>query len=230
MDTNNPNQPVNTPVTPVQKPNPEYPVKNQKGNLPIILGVFVLLLMVGGGVYYLGTQNKQPVNKNISVNPTLQTNPTPTQTYKSQSYKNEQFGFEVSYPEGWYKGNEELTDNNRRLRVDILKDGEVKSDYERSDIAIIISDNTISTVENQIVNEYSGKLEGNKSYGNLSGKLYTSNRLKSSHFDDAPNSQSEFVTSIKGKSLWFRLFSTPENIENDRIIFYQVLSSFKSSN
>lgn len=55
MEINNPNQPINqseAPVQPVSKP------VNKKGGLfPIILGVLLLLVLIGGGAYCLGTQN-----------------------------------------------------------------------------------------------------------------------------------------------------------------------------
>ena len=70
---NNLNQPVNPPETsaaPVSNP-----VNNQRGLLPIILGVLFLLVVVGGGAYYLGMQNSK-------------TTPTkaPTPTYITPSY------------------------------------------------------------------------------------------------------------------------------------------------
>lgn len=60
MEENNPNQPVNPPETPIQDQSVSSPVNNQRGFFPIILGVLVLLIVVGGGAYYLGTQNKTP--------------------------------------------------------------------------------------------------------------------------------------------------------------------------
>jgi len=57
MEMDNTNQPE-TPVQPISNP-----VHNQKGFFPIILGVLVLLLVVGGGAYYLGTQNSRTINQ-----------------------------------------------------------------------------------------------------------------------------------------------------------------------
>jgi hypothetical protein len=84
MDDNNSKQPVN--------PIPEHPVKNQRGNLPIILGVVVLLLVVGGGAYYLGTQRTDTsTNTDLhtvpTANPTTQALPTtsPTESTNQQT-------------------------------------------------------------------------------------------------------------------------------------------------
>jgi hypothetical protein len=73
MEMNNANQQVSAPATPNQNIVREHPVKNQRGNFPIILGVFVLLLVVGSGAYYLGTQNNNSKNSN-----SLTTNPQTT--------------------------------------------------------------------------------------------------------------------------------------------------------
>lgn len=80
---NNCDQTVNPSVTPVQNPVPEHPVKNQKGLFPIILGVIVLVLVVGGAVYYLGIQKNQPstpTNQAQNTVPTVssQNSPIPT--------------------------------------------------------------------------------------------------------------------------------------------------------
>ncbi len=89
---NNANQPINPTTNPVQNPIPEHPVKNQKGNVPIILGLVVLLLVVGGGAYYLGNQRNNS-STNTSQNPAPTTVPTaqalpttsPTETTNQQA-------------------------------------------------------------------------------------------------------------------------------------------------
>lgn len=67
-------------ITPVQtisqEPVANSPILNQKGFVPIILGVIVLLIIVAGGAYYLGTRkNQNNPSTLIQVN---QTSPTPT--------------------------------------------------------------------------------------------------------------------------------------------------------
>lgn len=76
MELNTSTQSVNPSEIPAQpQPIQPPPVNNQKGFLPIILGIFVLLLVVGGGAYYLGTQNSRtaPQAQNTNTQPT--TNP-----------------------------------------------------------------------------------------------------------------------------------------------------------
>lgn len=85
----NASQPINNPETPAQSVTP--PVNNQRSNFPIILGVLALLLVVGGGAYYLGTQNNRsaPQTQNIYAQPTInpKNNPTdwPVTTQSTQS-------------------------------------------------------------------------------------------------------------------------------------------------
>ncbi len=96
MDMNNTNHPTSLPVTSVQNLVPEHPIKNQRGKMSLILGVLVLLLIVGIGAYYLGTQNnKQPsqvVNNTPTPQPTLTSSPSTVpanselKTYQGQSY------------------------------------------------------------------------------------------------------------------------------------------------
>src|SRR5687767_1533239 len=45
-------------------------MNSQKGSFPIILGVLVFLIVIIGGVYYLGTQRNNPTNKNVNTNTT----------------------------------------------------------------------------------------------------------------------------------------------------------------
>lgn len=76
MEINKPNQPVNPPETPTQPV--LNPVNNKKSFFPIILGVLLLFVLVGGGAYYLGKQNSR-TNQASNIN----TKPTPTQIFIS---------------------------------------------------------------------------------------------------------------------------------------------------
>jgi hypothetical protein len=112
---NNSNQLANPSVTPVQTPVPQHPIKNPRGNFPIILGVLVLLLVVGGGAYYLGIQNGRtaPQAQNISIQPTAApqnhtiTNPTTTPITTNKTPKIERivlqegYYFDATIPEGY---------------------------------------------------------------------------------------------------------------------------------
>lgn len=75
METDNTNQPVN----PIENPIQPNSINNQKSFLPFILGTLVLLVVVGAGSYYLGTQKNSLTNQTVNTNPDAQTLPSPTQ-------------------------------------------------------------------------------------------------------------------------------------------------------
>lgn len=70
MEINTPNQPINPPITPIQPIS--KPVNKHGGFFPIILGVLILLVLVGGAAYYLGTKNSRTNQaSNINTQPTI---------------------------------------------------------------------------------------------------------------------------------------------------------------
>lgn len=113
---NNTNPPVNASENTFQPQPIPTPVNTQKSLLPIILGGVVLLVAVGVGAYYLGTQNSKvnPQAQNISPQPTtnpqntIMTSPTdiPVTTQPPQTnqiagwntYTSQAYGFSIQYP------------------------------------------------------------------------------------------------------------------------------------
>jgi len=111
---NNTNPPVNSTEIPTQST--PHPVNNQRGFFPIILGVLMLLVVIGGGAYYLGTQNSSttPQTQNTNALPATNpqnntvTNPTdaPVATQTPQTnqvtdwntYTSQANGFSIQYP------------------------------------------------------------------------------------------------------------------------------------
>lgn len=106
MDANQSNQPVNYPEVPTQPI--QHSVNNKKGNLPIIFGVIFLLLIVGGGAYYLGTQNSKTIPQNSQkisqVNPTMAPKEQATGIFVKYQHKMFHLGypvFETEVPNTW---------------------------------------------------------------------------------------------------------------------------------
>ncbi|CAN5118759.1 hypothetical protein BH11PAT1_BH11PAT1_6460 [soil metagenome] len=75
MDINNTKSPISPSETPIQTQSSSNLTHNQRGFFPLILGLLVPLLLVGGGAYYLGTQNKIST-QNVNTPPTI----TPSNT------------------------------------------------------------------------------------------------------------------------------------------------------
>lgn len=84
----------NTDQTELKSPNPEEDqpfhknILNQKGNFLIIMGIILIILVMGVGVYYLGTKNR--TNSSQRINPEQQVTPsTAANTISNQSpYEN----------------------------------------------------------------------------------------------------------------------------------------------
>lgn len=102
--------PVNTSTDSAQNPPSRNPISNQKGNVPIILGVVLLLLIIGGATYYLGTQrskempsNQQSANQ-TQANPTIAPEDQAVGDYIKYQHKMFHLGypvFEVEVPSDW---------------------------------------------------------------------------------------------------------------------------------
>lgn len=81
MEENNSNQATNPSASSTQTQPVSNPVNNQKGILPIILGVLVFLVVIVGGTYYLGTKNATKldtaISNSIQSSPTESMSPSP---------------------------------------------------------------------------------------------------------------------------------------------------------
>lgn len=61
MEENNSTESVSSPENPIQT-QPISPSVSKQNSLPIIMAILALLLLVGGGAYYLGTQSNKSAN------------------------------------------------------------------------------------------------------------------------------------------------------------------------
>lgn len=111
MSVNESNQPVNPseiPTPPIQ-----HTVSNERGNFLIILGTLVLLVVVGGGAYYLGTQrgSSNQVNQNTQQsNPVIPVTSEPSPSSNDQPINSDwktfitsgiNSGLTLKYPSNW---------------------------------------------------------------------------------------------------------------------------------
>jgi hypothetical protein len=95
------------------------PISNQRGFVPVILGVVILLTVVAGGAYYLGTKStrlSESQSTQITQNPTTapvvnNTNdstptmaPTVNEFSNWKTYTNTAFKYTLKYPVDWQIG------------------------------------------------------------------------------------------------------------------------------
>lgn len=131
---------------PVGQP-PQSHFKNKKGFYPIILGVIFLVLIIGGGAYYLGTKNNKPTeqtsnNRTISSPTSVPTQSTQTSKQSDclKAYKNDEQGFSFMYPckwgdiqEKWTLSGQGVTGNELSLNfpnlIDKLDAGGASNDF-----------------------------------------------------------------------------------------------------
>lgn len=97
-----PTTPAETPTKPVQ-----HPINTQRRFFPVILGLFVLLVAVAVGTYYLGKQNNVVLNQVMNKETTPTTQPSPTTNSVNKVPKTERivlqagYYFDVTIPEDY---------------------------------------------------------------------------------------------------------------------------------
>ena len=119
METVNPNQSPDSSENPVQTRTVLNQANNQRGFFPIILGVLILLIVVGAGVYYLGIQNDKTIIKNKDIQPKTNIQNTVTgaseasdisvvtrdpQIFTIDNWKvhmDDEYRITISYPPNW---------------------------------------------------------------------------------------------------------------------------------
>lgn len=81
--------------TPVSSTPPTNPIRNDKSNFIILIGVILIILVIGVGGYYLATKSGN-VNTNLSQTPT-----NSAQTANWRTYTNTYYNFKLDIPSDW---------------------------------------------------------------------------------------------------------------------------------
>lgn len=185
MEENNPNQSINSYETSIPPQPVSNLIKNKKGFFPIILGVLVLLVIVGGGAYYLGTQNKSTKQSTINTpSPTISTqqnNVATSPAYSNGSvstnwktYKNTKYGYTVRYPPTI-----DITSSNPDGKVEQVKTLEMKPVSSDEKVPVETANSICFDAENHpyfgpcpyyisVMNEPQGSTRDSEIYNSLS--------------------------------------------------------------
>jgi hypothetical protein len=227
-----------------QKPAPSF---NLLKSLTIIAAVLLIALVAGTGGYFLGTRNNQSVpssqstqSDDVIAQPSpiaMQISPSPfipassgslISTANGKTYTNQKYRVSFKYPNDWYIRNSDSM-LNEGLRVDILASGEFDSDFERPNIALIITYDEIDVLNQRILKEYDITKSELTTYSVLDGRMYTgtgkNNSFNGKYIYD--QFRSDFIARYDNKMYWFRLWTNSSNKGSHSLIFKQVLSTFK---
>lgn len=239
MDPNNANQPVTPSVTPVQP----QPVSNSRSNLPIILGVLALLLLVGGGAYFLGAQNNKtsiqitnPQNSAV-INPTNipaatqapQTNGTDTW----KTYTSSKASYSFKYPTEWPLVNVPISQGCTVCIEDI----EFTSKYDPNSgdgtvaVILVFKEANIKTLDDYVTIRVKGdSSKVNLQYTTVGGEKAVSYKLSGGI---PPLPVIEYAVVKNGFYYIIRLVDSVEtnkNKEKNLLIFNETLQTFKFTN
>lgn len=137
---------VNLFKTSESNPFKKHPFNNQKGSFQIILGALVLLLVVGGGAYYLGTKNSNSQNQATNINTTPPIQPSSTQVYSEPNstaittkngvaqYQHPQSCYTLEYPASYKSETIPFTDDRPGVQKPDCDDFVARSsDYQSSE-------------------------------------------------------------------------------------------------
>lgn len=230
METNNTNKPVNSPSIPAQSPILKHPVINQRGNLPIILAVLVLLLVVGSGAYYLGTQkSKQTTSTQDTPIPTNTASNTPTQTNEAElkTYTSTPLGFTIKYPSEWITN--ELTNS-----VSFRPPGDI-ANKDWGLVAVIVENKKDMTLDSYI-NERLCHSPGDCASAQNAESITISGLQGKKVVNPPAPVPSQIVVVIKGDKVYTlnvtldKSFEEMYSISEKEQIFNEMLSSFTFTN
>lgn len=193
----------------------------QRGFTHIIL-VLVLLVLVGGGAYYLGKNGAftSPVSIPTSSHQLVANTPLPEETKDGEIYTNNKHNFSIKIPQGYFIG--ECVDGTTIL----IGDSEQSVICEKgvSGLVLHISDKDNSSDEISSLNkEYSGTSKS-ITVDTIKGRQFEGNRIIT---DPAPIPP-HIISSFFNKNNNFYQFSYYDNgngVANQ--LYFQILSTFK---
>jgi len=181
MDPNIPNQPIQNEV-PITQPiiqNNQIPqqsingIPKSKNKFKWILLMSILLILLSGGIYYLGfsKNNLFIFNTQKTIFPTP-SEAIPTSTVKLKTY-NPNIYYSIKYPNTWLSQAETIHDGNHNLSgYEIIKDGNKTASSEARFIKIIVHDFNVSSPKLYITLESLQNKSKTISFHNLSAEIY----------------------------------------------------------
>jgi hypothetical protein len=186
-----------------------------KTNWKFLLIVIILAIIVGGGTLWL------LVKKELPYQPSEIKKIDETANWKT--YRNEEYGFEVKYPNNWYAEPEDLAGLSAKLSI-IFGNYLIKESYGREDytfVNFVVEDATINEYLNEM-KKYGAKIEETNIASSKAYKTITTG--EEVYLGDNLN-PSISITIMHNNHVYGLLILYPNEISEK--VFNQIVSTFK---
>lgn len=241
MDQQNQAPPASQNVVPQPSPGQSFTPPQSKRFIPWYIWVIIAILLIIASVsifyifFRMRTGEQAPVSQSQIPIGTPAANQGGTNeatngaslidTSNWKTYSNNTYGFLLKYPPDWY-----IVDSipqDAGLRINLRASGNWRSYQEIPSMAIIITSQSESVVQNNIKADYTASSSGQMSYGILNGiesSGLTENDSGNFKFTTLTN---DFVVDQGKNRYWFRLFTPASNPTSRLAVYHQILSTFK---
>ena len=186
---------------------------NQKGFLPVALGILVLLIVVGGGIYYFGKLQKED---SVSVSSAPRDTQSPFSSYKLSSKILTLDGIQFEYPSDWK--------DPEHIESSFGQSAEIKN-QDGTQRIVILSDLNKGSTEQELIEFLDFMVQGGAEKLTLDGSMAT----KSSVVYGGSNTTTIYVNAKDDKSQYSISLQVPESYPMQKVdeLLNQIVSSFR---
>jgi hypothetical protein len=216
-------------------------MKNNKGIAAILIVLIIIGVLVLGGIYYfLVKKTQKPVSCTLEAKicpdgstvgrtgPNCEFAECPAEksdeTADWKTYKNEEYGFEVKYPNNWYAEPEDLADLSAKLSIIFgnypIKESSGRKDY--TSVNFVVEETPALDEYLNEMKKYGAKIEETNIASNKAYK--TTATGKEVYLGDNLN-PSISITTIHNNYMYGLLILYPNEISEK--VFNQIVSTFR---